>query len=48
MVDNTGAIFYYLNDHLGSLRVIVKADGTIQDRYNRYCLSSHPELVEGS
>ncbi len=36
MVDFDGNIFYYLNDHLGSSRVIVKSDGTIQDRYNRY------------
>ena len=36
MVDFDGNIFYYLNDHLGSTRVMVKSDGTIQDRYNRY------------
>jgi len=36
MVDNNGYVFYYLDDHLGSTRLLVKEDGTIQDKYSRY------------
>jgi RHS repeat-associated protein len=33
MYDNQHNLYFFLNDHLGSARVVVKSDGTIKDKY---------------
>ncbi|MEW6412578.1 MAG: RHS repeat-associated core domain-containing protein [Candidatus Zixiibacteriota bacterium] len=38
MIDAQGGVYFYLNDHLGSARVVVseKSGGTVKDVYSRY------------
>jgi len=33
MIDSTGAVYYYLNDHLGSAGVVINSSGTAMDKY---------------
>ena len=36
MIDNAGAAHYYVKDHLGSTRYMVKDNGTVDAKYYRY------------
>ena len=36
MYDNTGALHFFLNDHLGSARMVIDSTGVVKDRYKRY------------
>jgi len=36
MVDQSGDVSYYLNDHLGSARAIVDSTGALRDEYREY------------
>ncbi len=33
VIDATDAVYYYLNDHLGSAGVLLASDGTVRDKY---------------
>ncbi len=36
MIDTSGNVYYYLKDHLGSNRVVVREDGVVMNKYPRY------------
>jgi len=36
MYDQSGNLHFYLNDHLGSARVVIDSVGTVKDMYKRY------------
>lgn len=36
MRDKTGNLHFYLSDHLGSTRLVIDSDGTVNDHYDRY------------
>jgi len=33
MIDSAGAVYYYLNDHLGSAAVVINSSGTVRDKH---------------
>jgi RHS repeat-associated protein len=33
MIDAAGAVYYYLNDHLGSAAVVINSSGTVRDKH---------------
>ncbi len=36
MYDKTGKLHFFLNDHLGSTRLVIDSAGVVKDKYNRY------------
>ena len=36
MIDHDGKLHFYLNDHLGSARLVIDTSGTVKDKYDYY------------
>jgi hypothetical protein len=36
MYDKTGKLHFFLNDHLGSARMVIDSAGVVKDKYKRY------------
>lgn len=41
MYDKYGRLHFYLNDHLGSARVVLDSTGVIKDRYEYYAFGDN-------
>ncbi len=43
MYDKNENLHFYLNDHLGSARVVIDSTGTVKDKYKRYYAFGAPD-----
>jgi hypothetical protein len=43
MLDQYNHLHFYLNDHLGSARLVIDSAGTIKDNYTKYFAYGAPE-----
>lgn len=46
MIDKDGKLHFYLNDHLGSARMVIDTAGTVKDNYDYYAFGgAHSQAI---